>query len=110
MKTTVNFSQFCDSFSDQYTNNFTYAGKRALFDYLEQYEEETGEELELDPVALCCEYTQYDDLEEFNAQYNGLKGDDNNEANENWYSMKDLQERTTVIEIEGSESFIIADF
>lgn len=110
MKTTVNFSQFCDAFSEQYKNNFTYDGKRALFDYLEQYEEDTGDEVELDPIALCCEYTQYDDLEDFNASYNGLKGDDNNEANENWYSMKDLHERTTVIEIEGGEAFIIADF
>jgi len=27
-----------------------------LFDYLEEYEESTGEEIELDVVALCCEY------------------------------------------------------
>ena len=33
MYTTINFSQFCDAFSDTYKNNFTYEGKRALFDY-----------------------------------------------------------------------------
>ena len=60
----VNFSRFCDSFSDTYKNNFSYEGKRALFDYLEQYEEDAGEKIELDTIALCCEYTEYEDLKE----------------------------------------------
>jgi len=60
IKTTVNFSDFCDSFSDTYKNNFTYEGKRALFDYLEEYSEEAGEDIELDTIALCCEYSEYE--------------------------------------------------
>lgn len=61
MKTSINFSQFCDAFRDTGRNdNFSYAGKRALFDYLEQYEEETGCEVELDVIALCCEYYEQD--------------------------------------------------
>ena len=36
---------------------FGYDALRIIFDYLEEYEENTGEELELDVVALCCEYT-----------------------------------------------------
>ena len=36
MKQTVNFSQFCDAFKLMDRNGqFTYEGKRALFDYLE---------------------------------------------------------------------------
>ena len=34
---TIGFCEFCDSFSDTYKNNFSYEGKRALFDYLENY-------------------------------------------------------------------------
>ena len=57
MKTSVSFSSFCDAFHDMDRNdNFSYAGKRALFDYLEQYEEDCGCEVELDVIALCCEY------------------------------------------------------
>lgn len=41
------------------SDNFSFKGKKALFDYLEQYEEGTGQEIELDIVALCCEYTEY---------------------------------------------------
>jgi hypothetical protein len=39
-------------------DNFSYEGLRALFDYLEQYEEETNTPIELDVIALCCEYNE----------------------------------------------------
>lgn len=60
MKQSIDFSQFCDAFKDRgREDQFSYEGKRALFDYLENYEEETGEEIELDIIALCCEYSEY---------------------------------------------------
>ena len=69
MKTSVNEYEFCRWFEQHRPNNFSRAGLRELFDYLEQYEEGTGEEIEFDPIALCCEYTEYDDLDEFKANY-----------------------------------------
>ena len=61
MKTSVNFSQFCDAFRKADRNeNFSYDGKRALFDYLDNYEEECGVEVELDVIAFCCEYSEDD--------------------------------------------------
>lgn len=99
MKQTVSFFQFCDSFSETYKNNFSYEGKRALFDYLEQYEDETGEEIELDPVALCCEYSEYESLKDFQEQYSA-----------EYESLEDIEERTMVIPIENTECFIVQDF
>jgi hypothetical protein len=32
---------------------------RALFEHLERVEEDTDTELELDPIALCCEWAEY---------------------------------------------------
>lgn len=59
MKTTVNFSDFVDAFRVyEREDNFSYEGKRALFDYLEQLEEDTGEEMELDVIALCCDWNE----------------------------------------------------
>lgn len=59
MHTTLTFSMFCDAFRDADRNeNFSYKGKRALFDYMEQYEEECGTRVELDIIALCCEFTE----------------------------------------------------
>lgn len=57
MKQTVNFSTFVDAFRayDRY-GSFGYDGLRVIFDYLEEYEDSTGEEIELDVVAICCDY------------------------------------------------------
>lgn len=60
---------FCDSFSGTYKNNFSYDGKRALFDYLESMEEDIGEKIELDTIVLCCEYSEYDSALEASNQY-----------------------------------------
>ena len=98
MKKTISFFDFCDSFSDSYKNNFSYEGKQALFAYLEEYEESTDEELELDPIALCCEYTEYENLKELQQNYNNIE------------NMDDLVGQTTVIPIEGTERFIIQDY
>lgn len=58
MKQSVTFSCFVDAFRayDRY-GNFGYEALRVIYDYLEQYEEDTGEELELDVIAICCDYT-----------------------------------------------------
>lgn len=52
---TVNFSLFCDAFrSMDRDNNFTYEGKKLLFDYLDESEDD----IELDIIALCCEFAE----------------------------------------------------
>lgn len=58
MKTTVNFSEFRDSFQEIRPDNFSYEGLRHLFSWLEQYEEDTGEEVELDVIAICCDFSE----------------------------------------------------
>ena len=107
MKDTINKNQFINWFrsNEQYKNNFSYEGLSALFDYLEEMEESTGEELEFDPVALCCEFEEYDNFEEFQKEYNG----------EVLYPTLDaLEDYTTVIRIGytgyPSSSFIIQQF
>lgn len=37
-------------------DQFSYEGLEVLFDYLENLIEDTGETIELDVIALCCEY------------------------------------------------------
>src|SRR4030066_2040259 len=60
MKTTVSLSDFRDSFARMDRSNFSYDGLAVLFDYLEELESDTGEELELDVVALCCDFQESD--------------------------------------------------
>ena len=70
MKTTVNFYEFRNWFEKNRPNNFSYDGLIALWEMLEEYEEGTGEEIEFDPIALCCEYSEYEDMQEFWNDYN----------------------------------------
>jgi|TARA_Y100000310_G_C20395651_1_gene674978 hypothetical protein len=81
MKQTVNFSEFCDRFRDMgRNNNFTYKGKKALFNYLEDYEENQGEEMELDIIGLCCDFTEYENLKEIQGDYPDIKSIEQLEA------------------------------
>ena len=56
MKQTIGLSQFTDAFTAIRPNNFTYQGLEILFNGLEEFEEDTGEEMELDVIALCCDF------------------------------------------------------
>lgn len=59
MKTSINKYDFRDAFKAAgRENNFSYDGLGVLFDYFEEYEESTGEEIELDVIAICCEYDE----------------------------------------------------
>ena len=104
MKQTINEYQFKDEFQKCRPNNFSYEGLTALYEYLEEYEEGTGEEIELDVIALCCDFTEYEDLEEFQSEYyDEIKGD-------KYEDIEAIEEETLVIPIEGTEGFIIQVF
>ena len=98
MKQTVNQYQFTQEFKQIRPNQFTYQGLKALFEWLEEYETDTGEEIELDVIAICCEYSEYANLKEFQNDY-GIK-----------YTLAEIGENTIYIPIENSESFIIQQF
>ena len=58
MKQSVNFTIFVDAFHkhNRY-EQFGYSALRVIFDYLEDFEAIIGEELELDVIAICCDYS-----------------------------------------------------
>lgn len=59
MKQTITKSMFRDAFqAANRGENFSYEGLGHIFDYLEEYEESTGEELELDVIAICCDFNE----------------------------------------------------
>lgn len=102
MKTTVSFYQFREQFRIQgRESQFSREALSALFDYIEELESDTGEEIELDVVALCCDYAEHADAIEAAKAY-GWEGEDEDEALE-W-----LRDRTTVIEFSGG--IIIGNF
>lgn len=97
MKQTVELYDFEQAFhAYERFDNFGYDGLKALFNYLTELEEDCGVEMELDVIALCCDYTRYEDLDELNKEYR-----------EEFKTLDEVRDHTTVIEIEDSEAFII---
>lgn len=99
MKQDVSSYDFCKAFEDyDRTENFSHEGLVALYEYLISYEEDCDKEIDLDVIALCCEYSEYENLAELQKNYGNIE------------TMEDLENNTTVIPIEGTDRFIIADY
>jgi len=106
MKTTVNFYDFKREFKAIRPNNFTDEGLIILWEYLEEYEESTGEELELDVIALCCDYNE-DEPQDIALNYDI----DTTSEEEPLYIVKDyLHQNTSVIGITPSGTIIYQVF
>ena len=96
---TINEYQFADAFHKAGRGNqFSHEGLKALYDDLIIYEESSGDPIELDVIALCCDYSEYESLKDFQEDY----GDD-------YQSIDEIGQATTVIMIDDT-SFIIQNF
>lgn len=60
MKTTVYRDEFHNYFngSDTYKNQFSYEALDIIFDYIEEYEASTGDDVEFDLVSICCDFAE----------------------------------------------------
>ena len=66
---TVNKSQFIDNLLADDNASWTYEDAGALYDYYEDFSDDTGEDVELDRVALRCEWTRADSIDEVMEEY-----------------------------------------
>ena len=102
MKTTVTESIFIDTVRAYgRIDKFGVDGWRALFDYIEEYEQDTGEEQEMDIIAYCCDLSRYESIDEFNAAYG-----------ETCETLQDVQDLTVVIPINGEDEgpFLVSNY
>ena len=97
MKQTINEFDFKNEFKKIRPDNFSDEGLSVLYDYLTQYEEDCDTELEFDPIAYCCEYTEY-------KNYEALKKDYDVDG----FGILELN--TTVLKIPNTERFIIQNY
>ena len=90
---TITEWDFVNSFDDvNRSNNFTVAGRKALFEMLE----ELNPDMELDPIAICCDFTEYASLEEWKQDY-GYEPYDEDEDDED--ALDFLRDQTMVLEL-----------
>lgn len=69
IKETVNESRFIDVLSTDEYASWSYGAIKALFEYYEQMSEDLGEDIELDRVAIRCEWSEYESAWEAMEQY-----------------------------------------
>jgi hypothetical protein len=120
MKTYVNEHSFRDAFRNYDRHNqFSHAGLGALFDYLENHEDSCDIEIELDVIALCCDYCEYDSATEAAGDYGWDFPDSMEEDGEDPEEYAErieeealdwLRDQTTVIDGYSGTSVIIQQF
>ena len=117
MKATLTKSNFRDGFRDcNRQDQFSYEALGALYDYLVDYEDSCDTELEFNPIAFCCEFTEYADATEAASEYfefEGMAFDDNGAELETAEdvekkALKFLEDRAIVIEF--NKGVIIQNF
>ena len=117
---TLNTYQIADALKNDTCARWSYNGSLALAEYLEEYEESTGEEIELDVCAIRCDFSEYSSALECALEYgwspeasildddDNLRPDDEVEEENEELALKWLENRTQVISFDGG--IIIAQF
>ena len=77
---TITVSDFRDAFRSMGRNEqFSYEGLELIFDYIEEYEQDSGEQVELDVIGICCAWAE-DTPEDIAAAYDiNIEGKDEDE-------------------------------
>ena len=101
----ITFSDFLDAFRRHgRETQFSHDAKRALFEYLQDLEEDTGEPIELDVVGLCCDYAEADVdtiIDEC-----GLDASDCADEDEKLELVEDFLDKTTTIVWQDGGTFL----
>lgn len=95
---TLSTNQIADELKADTYAAWSYDGAMALAEYMEEYAENTGQPMELDTVALRCEFSEYATLDDFKSERDG-----------DFESWDDVAEETLVIEF-GNGSAIVQDY
>lgn len=110
MKQTVSRYDFRQAFEDAgRIENFSNEALDLLFEYLEDWEEDTGEELELDVIAICCDYQE--DLitsvaEEYDIDISDCVDDDEIEE----VVCDQMERKTLVVGVTEAKTIVFASF
>lgn len=111
MKKTLNTHDIANALLADTNAAWSHAGSFALAEHLEDYEESTGEELELDVVAIRCDFSEYTSLQDWASEYFrdesqaadalGLDLDMNDESEIEEAIREYIQDHGTLIEFDG---------
>jgi hypothetical protein len=111
MKQTLNKDQFRFAFNQVRPDQFSYEAQGMIFDYLE----ECDEDMELDVIAICCDFSEGDfqevanelddDEDELAQECEGLDEDETAQL-----IAEKLQDKTTVLGVTSDNTIVYANF
>jgi len=92
IKKTLTQSEFIEEFkSSDYKNNFSYNGLIELYNYFDNL----GEDINFDMIAICCEFSEYENIDEAYKELTGKQEESIEEMREY------ITDNTLLIEFEG---------
>lgn len=94
-----------DKSSDNGQSRWSRAAAFALAEYYEELEQSMGEEMELDVVAIRCEWTEYSTLQEVMDNYNPQLRDSGPDE-----ILEYLNDHTQVITLPDSQGYLVLQF
>ena len=103
MTMTMSVYDFRNAFlsSSERKDQFSLQALSALFEYLEEVEEDCGEEIEFDMIAICREYREYDTALEAAESYGFVADDDLDDDGKEDAAESYLLDSTTLISFSG---------
>lgn len=113
----VTENMFVDAFdSANRSENFSIEARRTLFEFYEEMEEDGHTSTELDVIAICCDWTEYSDLqelyEEYSVEYDEYAASDDELENEiDWDNFREwIEERTLVLDVGNTGGVLVQNF
>ena len=113
MKKTLTTSEIAHELFQDENANWSYNGAYALANYLQELEEDLGESIEFDAVAIRCDFSEYESLQEWASEYGldcidlGVESDDDDETKEEAI-LEYIQDHGQVIGFDGG--VIVSNF
>ena len=94
----ISLHDFHEAFkSSGYEDNFTVEAREALYSYFCDWEVAADQQVELDVISICCEFSEYSSLDEY-------VNDTGNEVD-----IEELRQETTVLELTGGR-IVVRDY
>ena len=99
MKDTIDQWKFVDQFQKIRPNNFSREALFVMFDFFE----EIDPDMEFDPIAISCDFQEFDNFNDFKSDWGSDWGSDIE-------TIEELEDHTIVLKIPETEKFVIKQF
>lgn len=113
MYQTITESQFIDQMNAIRPGQISYSGLQALFNFYEELEDQSNPQ-EFDPIAIFCEWTEYETIQELIKSYSytlDTQGEDEDIEEYHERVLDQLKDHTSVLPIGGiHDSILVMDF